>query len=97
MEIFKRFKKDRIVITTGKDKEMGYKRYCAAGAADALNMLAYAVARELQYMCRNTSQMKDAVREFEKGTLRIACELYNAREKIRVPKDPSEEAGHDPD
>ena len=85
--MFKKFKKDRIVITTGKDQEMGYKRYCHEGAADALNMLAYAVARELQYLCRNTDKMKDAIREFEKGTLRIACELYNAREKIRVPKE----------
>ncbi len=85
--MLKRFRKDRIVITTGKDKAMGYKRYCKEGAADALNMLAYAVAREMQYLCRNTDKMKEVIREFEKGTLRIACELYNAREKIQVPKE----------
>lgn len=89
--MFKKFKKDRIVITTKHDESMGYKRYCKSGAADALNMLAYATARELQYMCRNTSQMKDAIREFERGTLRIACELYNTREKVRAPK----EEGHE--
>ena len=89
--MFRKLKKDRIVITTDKDKAMGYKRYCKDGAADALNMLAYAVARELQYMCRNTSKMKDAMREFEKGTLRMACELYHMREKVRAPK----EEGHE--
>ena len=88
--MFKRFKKDRILITTGKDTKMGYKRYCKEGAYDALNMLAYAVARELQYVCRNTDKMKEALREFEKGTLRIACELYNGREKISIPKEEEE-------
>ena len=83
-------KKDKILITTGKDKAMGYKRYCKEGAADALNMLAYAVARELQYMCRDTDAMKMAIREFEKGTLRIACELFNTRMKIRTPKEEEE-------
>lgn len=83
-------KKDKILITTGKDKAMGYKRYCKEGAADALNMLAYAVARELQYMCRDTDAMKKAMREFEKGTLRMACELFNTRMKIKVPKEEEE-------
>ena len=87
----KRFKKDRITITTGKNGKMGYKRYCREGAADALNMLAYAVAREMQYMCRNTDQMKVATREFAKGTLRMACELYSARVKVRVPDESAEQ------
>ena len=88
--MFRKLKKDRIVITTDKDKAMGYKRYCKDGAADALNMLAYAVARELQYMCRDTDAMKMAMREFEKGTLRIACELFNTRMKIKLPKEGEE-------
>ena len=86
-----RFRKDRIKITTGKKGEMGYQRYCKEGAADALNMLAYAVAREMQYMCRNTDQMKVATREFAKGTLRMACELYGARVKVRVPDESAEQ------
>ena len=80
--MFKRFKKDRILITTDKDQKMGYKRFCKKGAYDALNMLSYGVAKELQYVCRNTDQMKEACRTFEKGTLRQACEIYNNRIKI---------------
>ncbi len=93
MKVFdlKRFKKDRITITTGKKGEMGYQRYCKEGAADALNMLAYAVARELQYMCRDTEAMKNAIRDFEKGTMRMACELYSARVKVRVPDESAEQ------
>ena len=77
-------KKDKIRITTDRSGKMGYKRYCKEGAADALNMLAYAVAREMQYMCRDTDKMKAGMREFEKGALRIACELYGNRPKVSV-------------
>jgi hypothetical protein len=77
-------KKDRILIITGAHEEMKYKRYCKNGAADALNMLSHAVARELQYFGRNEEQFNNVFQAFVKGTLMQAYEINKSLPKIKV-------------
>jgi len=75
----------RIRIKPSKYTKYGY-RYTrhAESSYEAMSMLSYAVAREMQYCCRNTSEMKEMIRDFEKGTLWLACDLYNDRKDTGI-------------
>ena len=65
-----------------------YKRYCDDGSLGAMSMLSYAVAKELQYICHGKdakkTAMKPIIRDFEQGTLRLACDMCD-KEYIYKP------------
>lgn len=55
-----------------------YRQIKEHGVAVSLSMLSKAVALDMQYFPRNsTDKIKAACKEFEKGTLRQACEIYS--------------------
>lgn len=71
----------KVVIRYDDDDHYGYsyQRHAPDGSIGAMSMLSYAVAKEMQYICHNSDdkkgKMKAIIKDFEKGTLRLACDM----------------------
>ena len=76
-----RKKPQKIVITINPDDPYGLHEYrhLDDGSVGAINMLGYALAKELQYACHGCTdkktRMKAILDNFHKGTLRMACDM----------------------
>ena len=81
----------KLVIKLNSNDPYGYmekRHYPELGGFGAMSMLSYAVAKELQYICHGKDDKKTAmkaiIRDFEQGTLRLACDMCD-KEYIYKP------------
>ena len=81
----------KLVIKLNPNDPYGYmekRHYPELGEFGAMSMLSYAVAREMQYAVHydkdKKTKMKELIRDFEQGTLRLACDMCD-KEYIYKP------------